>query len=74
MPDLSQIQPGTAVEVLSIANSTLKPKLMELGIVRGKHLKVLFRAPLGDPIAIDVRGSILSLRLDEAALIAVQQI
>jgi len=74
MPNLSQIQPGSCVEVLSIASSSLKPKLMELGIVRGKQLKVLFRAPFGDPIAIDIRGSILSLRLDEAALIAVQQL
>ena len=42
-----------------------------MGLVSGKKLKVLFRAPFGDPIAIDLGGSVLSLRLDEAKLITV---
>jgi len=45
---------------------------MEMGLVEGKQLRVLFRAPLGDPIAIDVEGYVLSLRVDEADLIAVK--
>lgn len=46
---------------------------MEMGLLPGKAVTVLFRAPLGDPIAIDVNGYILSLRLDEAALILVEE-
>ncbi len=45
-----------------------------MGIMEGKQLKVLFRAPFGDPIAVDVGGYILSLRKDEAELIEVEQI
>ncbi|MFN5910006.1 MAG: ferrous iron transport protein A, partial [Bacteroidota bacterium] len=41
------------------------------GLVTGRNVTVLFKAPFGDPIAIDVNGSILSLRLDEAELIGV---
>ena len=37
----------------------------------GKKVKLLFKAPLGDPIAIDVEGYTLGLRLEEAALIQV---
>jgi Fe2+ transport system protein FeoA len=44
---------------------------MEMGLVVGKKLKVLFKAPFGDPIAIDLGGYVLSLRLDEAKLINV---
>jgi Fe2+ transport system protein FeoA len=44
---------------------------MEMGLIAGKKLKVLFKAPFGDPIAIDLGGYILSLRLDEAGLINV---
>lgn len=69
---LSSIQPGQLVTVVSIHDSALKPKLMEMGLIQGKEVTVLFRAPFGDPIAIDVHGYILSLRLDEAGLIEVE--
>jgi Fe2+ transport system protein FeoA len=46
---------------------------MEMGFVQGKELTILFRAPFGDPIAVDMNGYVLSLRLDEAALIDVNQ-
>lgn len=47
---------------------------MEMGLVEGKELKVLFRAPFGDPIAVDVDGYILSLRKNEAELVIVESI
>jgi Fe2+ transport system protein FeoA len=46
---------------------------MEMGLIAGKEVRVLFRAPFGDPIAIDVHGYVLSLRLDEAGLIQVNE-
>jgi len=68
---LSLISPGEIVTISSLLDCTLKPKLMEMGLVAGKKLKVQFRAPFGDPIAIDLGGYVLSLRLDEAQLINV---
>ncbi len=41
-------------------------KLMEMGCVPGELVKVEQIAPLGDPISITVAGYSLSLRLDEA--------
>ena len=70
---LSSIKPGQLVTVTSIQDSELKPKLMEMGFIAGKEVRVLFRAPFGDPIAIDVHGYVLSLRLDEAGLIQVNE-
>ncbi|MCF8415731.1 MAG: ferrous iron transport protein A [Crocinitomicaceae bacterium] len=69
---LAHIKTGQHVIVTGISDSTLKPKLMEMGLVNGKEITVLFKAPFGDPIAIDVQGYILSLRLDEAKLILVK--
>ena len=66
------MQPGNLVYVQGVENGVLKPKLMEMGIVKGQPLYVLFKAPFGDPIAVDVNGYILSLRLDEARLINVE--
>lgn len=39
---------------------------MEMGCVPGELVKVEQIAPLGDPISISVAGYNLSLRLDEA--------
>ncbi len=71
---LKYISPGHRVRVVDIANSALRPKLLEMGLVIGKEISVLFKAPFGDPIAIDVQGYVLSLRLDEADLIDVEEI
>jgi Fe2+ transport system protein FeoA len=68
---LSIVRTGQIVTIDNLIDSSLKPKLMEMGLVAGKKLKVLFKAPFGDPIAIDLGGYVLSLRLDEAQLINV---
>jgi len=58
--------------VKSIKASDLKVKLLEMGFCDGKELRVLYRAPLGDPMAIDIGGYVLSLRKDEAQQIEVE--
>jgi Fe2+ transport system protein FeoA len=69
--ELDNIANGRTVIVDSLKDSNLKVKLMEMGLMKGKKIKVLFRAPFGDPIAIDVEGYVLSLRKSEANLIFV---
>ena len=69
---LSQIKNGESVVVRAILESSLKVKLMEMGLVEGKKLEILYRAPFGDPIAVDIDGYVLSLRKDEAQLIEVE--
>ena len=68
---LSDIVDGGEVRVLSIASSVLRVKLLEMGLLENQQIRVLFRAPLGDPMAIDVNGYVLSLRLSEARLVQV---
>ena len=69
--ELDKIANGRLVTVDSLKDSNLKVKLMEMGLISGKKVKVLFRAPFGDPIAIDIEGYVLSLRRSEANLIYV---
>ena len=47
---------------------------MEMGCVPGEHVKVEQVAPLGDPISISVAGYNLSLRLNEAHNIFVEDL
>jgi Fe2+ transport system protein FeoA len=55
----------------SIEEHVLSAKLTDMGLYPGKKVTVVFKAPLGDPIAVDVDGYTLSLRRVEAALIEV---
>lgn len=69
---LSDLAPDEEAVVESIAPNPIAAKLVEMGLYSGKNVKVLFRAPLGDPIAIDVEGYTLSLRKTEASLVMVK--
>ena len=74
MKRLSEIKPGKTVKVYSFENNDLFLKLMEMGCVPGEHIKVEQVAPLGDPISISVAGYSLSLRLNEARTIFVEEL
>jgi len=62
------------LEVCGISDHELSPKLTEMGLRPGRQIQIIFKAPFGDPIAIDIDGIMLSLRLEEAALIKVKRI
>lgn len=58
--------------VKSIAENGISAKLAEMGLFPGQHVQVIFKAPFGDPIAVDIEGYTLSLRKEEASLVEVQ--
>jgi ferrous iron transport protein A len=70
---LSDIEVRSTVVIKSFENNDIFLKLMEMGCVPGELIKVEQVAPLGDPIAIIVSGYNLSLRLDEARNIFVEE-
>ncbi|MNJ83371.1 ferrous iron transport protein A [compost metagenome] len=72
MKTLAQIPLNQKTKILGIVESELKPKLLEMGLYAGKEVEVLFKAPFGDPIAVDISGYVLSMRLSEAILIEVE--
>lgn len=74
MKRLSQVKPGQTVKILSFEDNDLFLKLMEMGCVPGEKVKVEQVAPLGDPISIAVAGYNLSLRLNEAENIFVEDV
>jgi len=68
---LDKLQLNFMATVKSISINSLSPKLLDMGLFPGKEIRVVFKAPFGDPIAVDVEGYILSLRKDEASLVEV---
>lgn len=49
-------------------------RLLEMGVMEEEELSVLRRAPLGDPLEIEIRGYNLSLRKAEAAAVIVERL
>ena len=50
-----------------------REKLLAMGLTRGTRLIVQRRAPMGDPVEIEIRGFMLTLRKDEAAALIVER-
>ena len=71
---LSEVEVGKTVIIKHFENDEIFLKLMEMGCVPGEQIIVEQIAPLGDPISILVAGYILSLRLNEAENIWVEEI
>jgi len=53
-------------------HSGYRHKLLSMGLTPGTEVKIIRVAPLGDPIEIFTRGFYLSLRQNEAELLAIQ--
>ena len=70
---LSEIGVGKTVVIRSFLNDEIFLKLMEMGCIPGESVKVEKIAPFRDPISICVAGYRLSLRLDEAEHILVEE-
>ena len=71
---LSEIKVGKSVVIKSFEKDDIFLKLMEMGCVPGEIITVDQIAPLGDPISILVAGYNLSLRINEAENIWVEEI
>ena len=71
---LSEIEVGKKVTIKHFDKDDIFLKLMEMGCVPGETIFVDHIAPLGDPISILVSGYNLSLRLNEAENIWVEEI
>ncbi len=71
---LSDLGIGKIAVIKSFENNDIFLKLMEMGCVPGEKVRVEQKAPLGDPIAITVAGYNLSLRIDEAENIFVEEL
>ncbi len=68
---LSKVCNGGCVRVTGVRRGAMSCRLMELGLVTGAEVRVLRRAPLGDPLHVRVGDYELSLRADEADLVDV---
>ena len=71
---LDSLPAGITARVVSISGAVAVAKrLMEMGVVPGARIRMIKRAPLGDPVEIRVRGYHLALRRAEANTITIER-
>jgi len=70
---LSEMREGDSATVVKIGgNGALRRRILEMGILKGSRIHVEKYAPLKDPLELIIKGSHISLRVEEAAQIQVQ--
>ncbi|MBK5096200.1 MAG: DtxR family transcriptional regulator [Gemmatimonadetes bacterium] len=69
---LADLEPGETGQVLRISPVLQGPqrrRLLDLGVVPGTEIQAEFASAAGDPVAYLIRGALIALRRDQAALI-----
>lgn len=70
---LAQLKTGeTGVVVKILGHGAFRKRMIEMGFVKGREIKVLLAAPLKDPIKYEIMDYEVSLRRAEAELVEVR--
>lgn len=71
---LNNIECGHAARVVYVkGRGSLKKRILDMGMVPDVVVTVVRKAPMGDPIELNLKGYNLSLRQKEAETIVVQE-
>ncbi|MBE6616496.1 MAG: ferrous iron transport protein A [Ruminococcaceae bacterium] len=73
---LSTLLPGQCGRVVNCIDNgrNIVKRLRDLGISEGETVKCIMRSPLGDPTAYLIKGSVIALRREDAAVVFVRPI
>lgn len=72
---LSDLKPGEKAKILAVqCEQSSRGRLLELGLLPGTEVRFIRRAPLGDPLLVELRGYALSLGKRDATMIAVSSL
>ena len=72
---LRELKVGKSCRVLAVdGERVLRRRLLEMGITPRTVITVKKAAPMGDPIELLLRGYVLTLRLEDAEKITVEEV
>ena len=73
MKTLREVKSGETVTVVKLnGEGAVKRRIMDMGITKGCSVYIRKVAPLGDPVAVTVRGYELSVRKEDAQMVEVE--
>ena len=72
---LAALHPGDAAMVVDVeGEGAFRRRLLDMGFIRGSLVRVIKYAPLNDPVEYCIGGTHVTLRLQEARQILVEQV
>ncbi len=71
---LDELKAGRCGVITAVGGEgLLRCRLLDMGLIPGTRVVVSKVAPLGDPMELSLRGYVLTLRLEDARSIAVEE-
>lgn len=71
---LSDMKRGETATVVCVnGEGQVRKRVLDLGLTRGAKVTLIRRAPLGDPVEIELRGYRLTLRQGEAHIVELEK-
>lgn len=71
---LDELKPGKSAVITAVGGEgALRCRLLDMGLIPKTKVTVRKVAPLGDPIELHLRGYELTIRLDDAKEISVEE-
>ena len=72
---LNELSIGKSARIISVGGEgSLRQHFLDMGLIPGGEVKLIKLAPMGDPIELLIRGYELTLRLDDAKKIEIEEI
>ena len=70
---LSDLEPGQKAEIVALGLSgSIRRRLQDIGAIEGTKVECLFKSPMKDPVAYQIRGSVIALRHEDAKKIKIK--
>lgn len=72
---LNLLHVGQSCKVKELnSKGLIRRRLLDLGLIKGTVVSLLFKSPFGDPAAYHIRGSVIALRNETASDILVEKL
>ena len=73
--NLAELKTGHSAKILKVGGEgALRQHFLDMGVIPGADLKLEKLAPLGDPMELRIHGYELTIRIDDAKLIEIEEI
>lgn len=69
---LDKLRKEQAGTIVGFIDATIGDKLMEMSFLPQSKVKMIRRAPLGDPIVVEINNHLLSMRMSEAKTVQIE--
>lgn len=54
-------------------NGNIKRRMLDLGLISGTKIKPIFKSPSGDPVAYEIRKTLIAIRKEDSQYIILQK-